>query len=68
MIKLKCRKMWYKKILQFLPTNTQITEFEVDKQFYDIGCDIQYDFNKLYLFLKDKVTFTYNPDMGTIQI
>ena len=60
--------MWYKKILQFLPTNTQITEFEVDKQFYDIGCDIQYDFNKLYLFLKDKVTFTYNPDMGTIQI
>jgi len=67
-IKLKCRKLWYLKILQFLPKDVEISEIPVDKAFYDYGAEIKYDFNKLYEFLKDKVTFTYNPDMGTIQI
>ena len=68
MIKLRCDKLWYKKIINFLPKNVKITPFEIDKNFYEIGVNIEYDFQKLYEFLKNKVTFTYNPEMGSIQI
>ena len=59
-------KKWYELVKDFCKGSVFT---EIDKTLwyenYSYGIYIEFYFHTLYMWLKDKVTFTYNPEMGT---